>query len=203
MKYEFTNDWFNISFKNNFKDLLDNNEINKILEIGSFEGAVACYLADNYKNKTIYCIDHWKGNPEHQSYMEGVYKRYLSNTYEAFSKSSCNLITIKENSHIALANMYFDLYESFDLIYVDANHNPKDVLQDAVLAFNLLKPGGFMVFDDYLWHDWKFPKSIGTSTKLGIDSFINCYFDEMQVLPKYNISQIIIYKYLKEKREEA
>ena len=195
MKYEFTNDWFDTSFKNNLIDLLNSNKINKILEIGSFEGAVACYLADNYENKTIYCIDHWKGNPEHQSYMEGVYERYLSNTQKAFSESSCNLITIRNYSHIALTNMYSDLYESFDLIYVDANHTPKDVLQDAVLSFNLLKPGGIMVFDDYLWYDWaRPPKSIATSTKLGIDSFINCYFNHINIMSKYNIGQIIIRK---------
>ena len=39
----------------------------------------------------------------------------------------------------------------FDLIYIDGSHTAADVLTDAVLAFQLLRVGGVMIFDDYLW----------------------------------------------------
>ena len=38
-----------------------------------------------------------------------------------------------------------------DFAYVDGCHEAKEVLEDAVLAFSLLKPGGILLFDDYTW----------------------------------------------------
>ena len=37
--------------------------------------------------------------------------------------------------------------------YVDGCHWTANVLEDAVLAFRLLKPSAVMAFDDYLWDD--------------------------------------------------
>ncbi|MFP5245241.1 MAG: class I SAM-dependent methyltransferase, partial [Thermoanaerobaculia bacterium] len=37
----------------------------------------------------------------------------------------------------------------FDFAYVDGSHKVGDVLQDAVLAWTLLKPGAIAIFDDY------------------------------------------------------
>ena len=34
---------------------------------------------------------------------------------------------------------------------MDGSHHARDVLQDAVLAWGLLRPGGYMIFDDYEW----------------------------------------------------
>jgi hypothetical protein len=38
---------------------------------------------------------------------------------------------------------------SFHFAYVDASHRVGDVLQDAVLVWGLLQPGGIAIFDDY------------------------------------------------------
>jgi hypothetical protein len=43
----------------------------------------------------------------------------------------------------------------FDFIYIDGSHMRVDVLLDAVLAWQLLKPGGFMVLDDYEWNEYR------------------------------------------------
>ena len=40
-------------------------------------------------------------------------------------------------------------YESFDFVYIDGCHLASCVLTDAVLSWDLLRPGGVMVFDDY------------------------------------------------------
>lgn len=44
--------------------------------------------------------------------------------------------------------------ESFDFVYVDAGHTSFEVLQDISLAWPLLRPGGVMVLDDYLFAHW-------------------------------------------------
>lgn len=38
----------------------------------------------------------------------------------------------------------------FDLVYVDGSHRFADVVSDAFAGFDALKPGGIMIFDDYL-----------------------------------------------------
>ena len=61
----------------------------------------------------------------------------------------------------------------FDIIYIDGNHEPEYVLEDAVLSFRKLKPGGIIIFDDYT-----FICDGINSTKLGIDSFIMSYSEK-------------------------
>ena len=41
---------------------------------------------------------------------------------------------------------------SFDVAYVDASHHASDVLSDVVMAWNLLRPGGILLADDYLYN---------------------------------------------------
>ena len=41
--------------------------------------------------------------------------------------------------------------DSFDVVYVDGSHTADDVLADAILSWGLLKTGGIVIFDDYLW----------------------------------------------------
>lgn len=40
----------------------------------------------------------------------------------------------------------------FDLIYIDGSHMRLDVLTDAVMAWQLLRVHGILVFDDYEWN---------------------------------------------------
>ena len=80
--------------------------------------------------------------------------------------------------------------EFFDFAYVDGSHTAYDVLEDAVLLHKLIKPGGVIIFDDYLWQDPN-NTSITNSPKLAIDCFINVYQDFYDILTKgYQVSLI-------------
>ena len=77
---------------------------------------------------------------------------------------------------------------NFDFIYIDANRHSKNVLEDAVLSYPLLKPEAMMIFDDYTnnkEHDINCPKP-------GIDSFLNMYIQELKVL--HTRWQVIVVK---------
>ena len=50
---------------------------------------------------------------------------------------------------------------------------------DAVLGFELLKPGGVMIFDDYLWESM--PRPI-ERPKIAVDAFLAAYADKLEVL---------------------
>jgi len=61
------------------------------------------------------------------------------------------------------------------MIYIDGNHEPEYVLEDAVLSFRKLKVGGIMIFDDYCWGG-------PDMTKRGIDGFLSGYHKRITIL---------------------
>lgn len=73
---------------------------------------------------------------------------------------------------------------SFDIIYIDGNHEPEYVLEDAVLAFRKVKVGGFIIFDDYGWGG-------PDLTQRGIDAFLSGYYKRILRVGMKN-SQVVI-----------
>jgi hypothetical protein len=45
----------------------------------------------------------------------------------------------------------FPCEPTFDFVYIDGSHYSKDVLEDAILSWRLVKPGGIIIFDDFTW----------------------------------------------------
>lgn len=187
MSYEFTNDWFshNISA---WQAVLPQRNIKRVLEIGSYEGRSTLWLMENvlpkYGYKDLTCIDVWKD--------VDVYTRFINNT----SKHDMRIDIRYGSSVIELAKLI--TYKSrpieadkFDFIYVDGSHIASDVLTDLCLAFELLKPGGLMICDDYLGGEWTNPLD---QPKMAIDAFINCNMKRLRVLPVSGY-QIFIQKY--------
>jgi predicted O-methyltransferase YrrM len=73
---------------------------------------------------------------------------------------------------------------SFDFIYIDGSHETKDVLVDAILAWDLLKPGGLIIFDDYNWYgprSWLVPNY---TPKIAIDAFVKVFDPYIELLHK-------------------
>lgn len=94
---------------------------------------------------------------------------------------------LKMTSVQAIAKLIHEGHaESFDLIYIDGSHQSTDVLTDAVSSFNLLKQGGLIIFDDYLW-DFGYRKtgSVLSTPKIGIDSFINVFYEKIRIIHGY------------------
>jgi predicted O-methyltransferase YrrM len=90
---------------------------------------------------------------------------------------------LKKSSTQALAEIMARQEAPFDLIYVDGSHRAPDVLADAVLAFQLLRVGGIMIFDDYLWRlepDGR--QDPLNMPKPAIDSFINIFQRKLRVM---------------------
>lgn len=62
----------------------------------------------------------------------------------------------------------------FHIIYIDGSHTADDVLLDAALSWDLLAPGGFLVFDDYAWDGRRgaTPLPDELRPQLAIDAFV-------------------------------
>src|SRR3712207_7586966 len=48
---------------------------------------------------------------------------------------------------------YTTLFRSIDLVIVDANHSYDFVKADTEKAFAMLRPGGIIIWDDYVWDE--------------------------------------------------
>jgi len=189
-QYKFTNDWFGITARALWSDMINKIKMRRILEIGSYEGNSTCFLIDNLSKKSpleIHCIDTWEGGSEHSHEdMAAVEQRFLHNTELAVanSKHHVDLVTHKGSSAQELSNLVAaGMQGYFDFIYVDGSHQAPDVLLDAVLGFQLLAVDGMMCFDDYLWSKGTiFHLDTLKSPKIAIDAFTNIYCRKMQII---------------------
>lgn len=67
----------------------------------------------------------------------------------------------------------------FDFVYIDAAHDAANVLRDSVLAFDLLKVGGVVIWDDY---EWKVFEQEVDRPKPAIDAFLTCFGRQLEVV---------------------
>lgn len=174
----FTADWFSNALINFewVKERIPPPE--SILEIGCHEGRSTCWMLENLLTDTgtITCIDPFGNQPlsaydnddiPEQRIIEQIFRH---NTGLA-KKPNQTINVMPELSYRALAQLIVERKE-FDFIYVDGSHCADVVLADATMAFGLLKKGGMMIFDDYLWNQ---ASNVLDCPKMSIDAFVNMF----------------------------
>jgi predicted O-methyltransferase YrrM len=183
-QYRLANNWYNIINLNDYKDKPIN-----YLEIGAFYGANIISVAMTYglhKESKLYCIDPWE---DYNEYVE--YKNEQPQIYDTFIeniKNSGFQDKIIINRGYSNKEIYKFDDEFFDIIYIDGNHEPEYVLEDAVSSFRKLKVNGIMIFDDYGW--------CGPDlTQKGINAFLSGYSKRIQYLN--NVETQVFIKKLK------
>lgn len=146
----FTQDWFTSNIGNFEAAKLVMPDNKRILEIGCFEGRATCWMLQNMlaDDGTIYCVDTFKGGQEHQNLNLTDLKTIFEENVCIAQKLDQNVMIIERTSVQALARIIISEQE-FDFIYVDGSHEIQDVITDACMAFQVLKSGGVMLFDDY------------------------------------------------------
>ena len=163
---EFAQDWFSPSIPlfERFLGALKGRPC-RLLEIGALEGRSALWMAENiatHQSSSVETIDAYE-NPK------------LRRNLAANGKVTFHLGLSAE----VLRKLPFD---TFDFVYVDGCHWTINVLEDAVLAFRLLKVGGIMAFDDYLWDDPEWNQE--GKPREGIDAFLSIYATKIKILQK-------------------
>lgn len=184
--YEFTQNWFQYAehiWPELIKHLPERKGGRRYLEIGSFEGRSAVWIIENMMSTgdQLVCVDTWEGGEEHANVdMAAAEARFEANIQRARGRVGMrDVIKIKSSSSKALAQQLSGVAVPFDFIYIDGSHQAPDVLSDAVMAWKLLKLGGIMVFDDYLWGDPRVPLH---RPKIAIDAFMNIYGAQINVM---------------------
>ena len=141
------------------------------LEIGCFEGRSSIWFCQNiltHPESTLICVDPWYGD---------TFKTFMGNIRESKINTSnhgtgCKFRIQKVPSHLMVTLKIPPL----DFAYIDGNHEAQHVLRDGLMVWQLLKPGGVLIFDDYTWTRG-YPNQPQLTEKqlpkYGIDSFID------------------------------
>lgn len=185
-EYEFTTDWVTSSIPVWEKVLAAFKGKPEVhyLEIGVYEGRSAVWMLENiltHPTARLTGVDPFLGDFKH---------RCFANIERSEASEKVELIT--GYSQVVMRGLPL---ESYDIIYIDGSHHKDDVLEDAVLSWRLLKEGGLLIFDDYLYGTR--PPSTGGITptdvpKLAIEPFVQCFDEHLEVI--HNFYQLILRK---------
>lgn len=152
----------------------------RFLEVGCFEGRTTLWLLEHVltaPDATVTVVDPFP--------MDGQRDRFNRNVMPYLEAGKVRIWPYRSGDILAaLGN------DAFDFVYIDGDHSARQVLEDAVLAWRLLKPGGLMVFDDYWWPE----KSALESPGIAVDAFYTCYWGEIAKRERCGTDQYVIVK---------
>jgi len=173
----FTTDWFS----NNIKRwetyvkpfLLKIQGRANILDIAPYEGRSTCWLLDNIPRCKVTILQ------------PSTNHRVLQNMEKNLAVYGDRVKVI--HGDIGILKKIKE--DSFDFIYIDMGADARYELKAAVLAFDLLKPKGMMVFDDYTIDHLH---SRASCPKSAIDAFLDHYARFLKVI--HTSWQVILLK---------
>jgi hypothetical protein len=189
----YTQNWTN-NFINNTKFL--EKKISLCLEIGCFEGLTSNYIVENLlvDNGKLICLDPLTDNYYNDDLTEEIinlnkndfscfsnqYERFINNTKEFIDNKKIELV--RKLSKDAFSELIKDYENKFDFIYIDGDHRLDAVYLDGINSLKLCSVNGYILFDDYEWHE----------CGLGIDKFLDEFNGKYELI--YKKEQVLIKK---------
>lgn len=128
-------------------------EIGRGIEIGTYEGEYASEILKTWTSD-LYLIDIWR-NVNNTEYSDSCNRKdYINVMHKCCQNISgheerCHMIRSSSENAAKLFNN-----ESFDFIYLDANHKYEFIKADMKLWFPKLRKGGVFAGHDYLKINW-------------------------------------------------
>lgn len=137
-----------------------------IVEVGCYQGMSTCWLLDKilvHPTDRLICIE------------QNFDRKLRENIAKTGVESKTTLL--EGDVHQSLASLPSN---SFDLVNLQDKCKLADhIQQDATLAWELLKVGGILVFNDYGWSNPAYPKH---QPKQGIDLFLDTIRDRWELI---------------------
>lgn len=173
--YHFSRGWFDQYKQDIWTEHLGHlfkKEPCQYLEIGVYDGQSFLWAVDrlmSHPKSRAYAVDRF--------HMPEVVRGFDSNVKKCRFKN--RIVKKKGYSNLTLKKFK---REQFDVIHIDGAHDAKNVVRDMVLCWELLKPEGFLILDDYKMVSEQMPSEL--RPEASIDFFITAYRSELQVLHK-------------------
>jgi predicted O-methyltransferase YrrM len=188
----FTSDWFSGNIPA-WRSLFGGGWGDKprtFIEIGSYEGRSTLWLLENvatHPESRMHCVDVFPERHKPGSY----WSRFRANVLESPHGHKVE----------AFAGYSFDFMARFvasgkkaDFVYVDGSHRAADVLEDLILSFRALNPGGLLICDDYLGGSGSNKDLTLGSPKIAVDSFTTIYRDRLEIVAGQPLYQLAMRK---------
>jgi hypothetical protein len=151
------------------------------LEVGSFEGRSCTWFFDHvltHPGSTMTCIDTFDAADQGARVEAGIDHVIDKGTIEA--RFDANLAAAGHGARVRkLPGRSQDRLRtlpasSFHFSYIDGSHVTAHVLEDVILTWRLLRPGGVLIVDDY---GYRANRSTGADVApdIALDAFMTCF----------------------------
>ena len=189
-KYIFNEVWFDSQIPT-WTQLFNlyNSPIESVLEVGCYEGRATVWFCENVvqDKKINYDVIDTFGGSLNESGM-GDTKERIERSDDIIEKNFRHNISFFKNINFNIHKGYsqkilptFPQKETYNFIYIDASHRSDDTFVDAYYCHKLLKPGGLLIFDDFMWKDPNQPHIVN-SPERGIRDFYSMYDNKYKVI---------------------
>lgn len=141
---------------------VNDGDVRVIVEVGSFCGSSACFIADYLKNKNIpaivICIDTWCGDIN--MWLKSNFSNIMNKRdghpklFESFISTvrrytADDIVIPLQVSSVVAARMLEVLKYKVDMVYLDSAHEAGETFMELNLYYDLLRSGGVIFGDDY------------------------------------------------------
>lgn len=156
--YKLRRNWFKhrnqCTFSTFLPRHLEEGKAQKVLTIGVFEGAQEIWLLQQllrHADSRLVGVDPWLATTKlDQEFMDQAHQNARDNLKQWSRK--VHLVRGKSQDVLAEAikagNLRGVPMGHFDLVIIDGDHNKEPVYKDAVLSYEMARPGGWLLFDD-------------------------------------------------------
>lgn len=157
-EFQFTRRWFKLRNQTTFSTFLppkfDGTKPVKLIQIGVFEGMDLVWQMQNtlrHPESYAFAIDPWMATTKLDAeHMEATYQRARHNLrpYRAkvqIFRGYSQRVFAAAVQHGQLSGIPVG---EWDIVIIDGDHRKDAVIQDATYALQLVKPGGWLLFDD-------------------------------------------------------
>jgi predicted O-methyltransferase YrrM len=151
-----------------------------MLQIGAYTGDASEWLLNHVltnPESRLVDVDTWKGSDEiaHKNFDWSDVESFYTKRFES-QLAEGKLIKIKSTS----AEYFANHDTMYDFIYVDGDHTGIGVLADGMDAYDCLKVGGILAFDDYGWNPDNLPRHLTPAP--AINAIREIYVDRLEVI---------------------
>jgi hypothetical protein len=154
------------------------NQINnpKLLEIGVFKGDFLDYIIKNCVIDSIDAVDLFEGEIGSGDVDGNNFIWYdIGKSYLELSEKYKNNINIHLHKSDSSTYLQNQLDNTYDIIYIDADHSYDGVKKDLLNSFNKIKNGGYIMGHDYEMNMNKAMTIYNFGVKQAVDEFCDNY----------------------------